>query len=296
MPPTGHGCQLLHFVEHYGRWMFDRTSKPIAVHLSCDDLVEFPIEMQVDGHFAYVPPDWLPLSGGLIADLRAYQTLWEQLPLPEEDLDEEEIYDGEDLDLREDLDDEDADDLEFEKLWRLTLQLQATADSDPGLARRLAEETETRAADLDESERQVLLLRLAAAISGFDLPWARTLVQEAMTLVRRIEDPYDRARALADLIRVVAGFDRGEAEALARDISDPEDRDRAILAAINEMSRAAPDRAELLAGSISHPQLRAWALARLADSKVVPGFPEWTEVLLAKLRAELGPDYIVRAI
>jgi len=33
----------------------------------------------------------------------------------------------------------------------------------------------------------------------------------------------------------------------------------------------------------------------VADSKVVPGFPEWTEVLLARLRAELGPDYIVRA-
>ena len=56
VPPTGHGCQQLHVVEHYGRWMFDRTSKPIAVHLSCDDLVDFPIEMQVDGHFGYVPP------------------------------------------------------------------------------------------------------------------------------------------------------------------------------------------------------------------------------------------------
>ena len=75
--------------------MFDRTSKPIAVHLSCDDLVDFPIEMQVDGHFGYVPPDWLPLSDGLIADLRAYQTLWEQVPLPEEDLDDEKIDDGE---------------------------------------------------------------------------------------------------------------------------------------------------------------------------------------------------------
>ena len=175
------------------------------------------------------------------------------------------------------------------------MQLQVAADSDPGLARRLAEETETRAADLDESERQVLLDRLATAVSGFDLSWARTLVQEAITLVRRIEDPHDRARALADLIGVVAGFDRSEAEALARDISDPEDRDRAILAAINEMSRAEPDRAESLASSISHPQLRAWAQARMADSKIVPGFPEWTEVLLARLRAELGPDYTVRA-
>ncbi len=276
--------------------MFDRTSKPIAVRLSCDDLVEFPIEMLVDGHFGYVPPDWLPLSDGLIADLRAYQTLWEQLPLPEDDLDQEEIDDEGNRELEEDLDDQVDDDLEFEKLWRLTLQLQAAADSDPGLARRLAEETETRAADLDETERRVLLPRLATAISGFDLPWARTLVQEAMTLVRRIDYPYDRARALADLIGVVAGFDPGEAEALARDISDPEDRDRAIIAAINpEMSRAAPDRAESLARSISHPQLRAWALARLADSNEVPVFPEWTEVLLARLRAELGPDYLVRA-
>ncbi len=246
----------------------------------------------------------MPLSAGLIADLRAYQTLWEQVPLPEEDLDDEKIDDGDDLDdkgnldLEEDLDDEDDeddDDLEFEKLWRLTRQLQAAADSDPGLARRLAEQTETRAADLDESERRVLLVRLAAAISRFDLPWARTLAQQAMTLVRRMEYPDDRARALADLIGAVAGFDRGQAEALARDISDPEDCDRAIMAALNEMSRAEPDRAESLASSISHPQLRASALAKLADSTVVEGFPEWTEVLLARLRAELGPDYTVRA-
>ena len=50
--------------------MFDRASKPIVVHLSCDDNVDFPIEMKVDGHLAYVPPDWLALSDDLVADLR----------------------------------------------------------------------------------------------------------------------------------------------------------------------------------------------------------------------------------
>ena len=92
--------------------MFDRPSKPIAVHLSCDDFVDFPIEMKVDGHLAYVPPDWLPLSDNLVADLRAYQALWEHLPVPEEDPGD-----------AEEIDNEDDDDLEFEKAWRLTKQL-----------------------------------------------------------------------------------------------------------------------------------------------------------------------------
>ena len=49
------------------------------------------------------------------------------MPLPDQDL-----GDGEEID------NEDDDDLEFEKVWRLTKQLQVAADSDPDLARGLA--------------------------------------------------------------------------------------------------------------------------------------------------------------
>jgi hypothetical protein len=55
--------------------VLDHTSKPAAVHLSCDDYVDFPIETEVDGHLGYVAPDMLPLSDDLVADLRAYQAL-----------------------------------------------------------------------------------------------------------------------------------------------------------------------------------------------------------------------------
>ena len=264
--------------------VFDHASKPIAVHLSCDDFVDFPIEMKVDGNFAYVPPDWLPLSDGLVADLRAYQVLWEQLPLPDEDL-----GDGEEID------NEDDDDLEYEKVWRLTKQLQVAADSDPDLARGLAQDAETRAADLDESERQALLPQLAAAVAGFDLAWARALLRDATTLARGIDDPEDRARALVDLVAAVAAFDPDQADALARDLPDPMYRDRALIAAVEEVSGTNPGQAELLARSISHPRLRAWALTGLADPMAIPHFSDWTDTLLAKLRAELGPDFTVRA-
>ena len=264
--------------------VFDRASKPIAVHLSCDDFVDFPIEMKVDGHLAYVPPDWLPLSDDLIADLRAYQALWEQLPLPEED-----PGDGGEID------DEDDDDLEFEKVWRLIGQLQVSPGSDPDLARRLAQDAEARAADLDESERQALLPQLVAAVAGFDLPWARALVRDATTLARGIDDPDDRARAIVSLVTAVAGFDPDEAEALARDLPDPMYRDRALMAAVEQMSRASPDRAESLANSISHPGLRARALSGLADPLAIPHFSALTETLVARLGVELGSDFTVRA-
>jgi len=270
--------------DRYGHDVFDRGSKPIAVHLSCDDLVDFPIEMKVNGHLGYVPPDWLPLSDDLVADLRAYQTLWEHLPLPEEDVDDV-----------EEIDDEDDDDLEFEKLWRLTQQLQIVADRDPELARRLAQDAETQAADLEESERQTLLPQLAAAVAEFDLPWARALMRDATTLVRGIEDPDDRARAHADLVAAVAGFDPAEAQALAEGLPDPTYRDRVLMAAIEERSRTNSDRAESLARSIDHPRLRAWALANPAERAAIPTFSDWTDTLLARLRDELGPDFTVRA-
>ncbi len=263
--------------------MFDRSPRPIAVHLSCDDFVDFPIEMQVNGHLAYVPPDWLPLSDDLVADLRAYQALWEQLPLPEDDPDDWEIGD----------EDDDENDLEFEKVWRLIKQLQAAADSNPDLARRLAQDAETRAADLDESERQALLAQLSAAVAGFDLPRARTLARDATTLAREIDDAHDRARAIVNLITTVAGFDPDEAEALAHDLPDPMYRDRALMAAVEQVSRTSPGRAESLANSISHPRLRARALAGLADPLAIPHLSDLTHTLLARLSAELGPDFTV---
>jgi hypothetical protein len=264
--------------------VFDRASKPIVVHLSCDDCVDFPIEMTVDGHLGYVPPEWLPLSDELVADLRAYQALWEQLP-------DDDIGDGEEVD--DDADDDDLD--EFETVWKLTKRFQVTADTDPEQARRLAHDAEIRAANLSESERQVLLPQLAATVAGFDLHRARALARDARTLARGIEDPDDRARALVDLVAAVARFDPDEAAALARDLPDPAYRDRAIMSAVEEMSSAVPDQAESLARSISHPRLRAWALTRLADRMAISDFPEWTDLLLARLRAELGPDFTVRA-
>ena len=82
------------------------------------------------------------------------------MPLPEDDPDDWEIGD----------EDDDENDLEFEKVWRLIKQLQAAADSNPDLARRLAQDAETRAADLDESERQALLAQLSAAVAGSTCP------------------------------------------------------------------------------------------------------------------------------
>ena len=213
--------------------MFDRASKPIAVYLSCDDYVDFPIEMKVNGHLAFVPPAWLPLSDELVADLRAYQALWEQLPVPEDDRE-----DWEEIDKNED-----DDDLEFEKVWRLIKRLQAAADSDPQLARRLARDVENGANDLDESERQALLPQLAAAVATFDLRWARALVRNATILARGIDDPNDRARALVYLVSAVAAFDVDEAESLARDLPDPMYRDRALMAAAEEIGSTDPDQA-----------------------------------------------------
>jgi hypothetical protein len=158
----------------------------------------------------------------------------------------------------------------------------------------LAEEVEAGAGDLDQSERRALFPRLAAAIAGFDLPWARALVREAITLARGIEDPEDRARALVYLVGAVAGLNPGEAETLARGIPDPAYRDRAIFSAVEQMSSTDPDRADVLARSISHPRLRAWARANPAERTGILAFSEWTEVLVARLRAELGPDFEVR--
>ena len=208
--------------------------KPAAVHLSCDDYVDFPIEMEVDGHLAYVAPDTLPLSDDLVADLRAYQALWERLTLPD-DLDDEQEINDEDEDGEEDEEDEED---EFEKVWRLTVRVKVAADSDVELARRIAKEVVSRTANLDDSGRQVLLPHIAAAVSEFDLHWARALVRDAMTLTHGIDDPQDRARQLVNLVAVIAGFDPDGAEALALDLPDPAYRDRAIMAAVEQMDGA----------------------------------------------------------
>jgi hypothetical protein len=50
----------------------------VRVHLSCDHLVDVPIESDLDGHLAYVDPENLGLSDALVQDLRAYQRSWEE--------------------------------------------------------------------------------------------------------------------------------------------------------------------------------------------------------------------------
>jgi hypothetical protein len=253
--------------------------------------VDFPIETEVDGHLGYVAPDMLPLSDDLVADLRAYQALWEQLPQPK-DIDDEQPIDHEEEDEDEDEEDDEDDELEFEKVWNLIMQVKVAADSDVELARRLAEEVVTRTANLDDSGRQLLLPHMAAAVAGFDLHWAQVLVEDATTLTHGIDDPHDRARQIVNLVAAIAGFDPDQAETLALELSDPAYRDRAIMAAVEEMDRA--DRAESLAHRISHPRLRTWTLTRLADHTATPDLRDWTNDLLARLRAELGPDVTVR--
>ena len=51
-------------------------------------------------------------------------------------------------------------------------------------------------------------------------------MRDTTTLVRRIEDPDDRARTHADLVVAVAGFDPAETEALAEGLPDPTYRNR----------------------------------------------------------------------
>ena len=65
------------------------------------------------------------------------------------------------------------------------------------------------------------------------------------------------------------------------------------MAAVEQVSRTSPGRAESLANSISHPRLRARALAGLADPLAIPHLSDLTHTLLARLSAELGPDFAV---
>lgn len=120
-------------------------------------------------------------------------------------------------------------------------------------------------------------------------------MQHATTLARGMDDPHNRGRALANLVAAVAIYDLDEAVTLALGLSDPTYRDGALLSAIQEMGAADPDRAESLAHRISHPLLRACALKKPADRMPTQSFGDWTDTLLARLRAELGPGFTVDA-
>lgn len=71
-----------------GSWLARLHAKPsnkVSVWLSEDYLVEFPIEVDINGRRGYVGPEDLGLSDALVADLLVFQRDWETMPSDEED-------------------------------------------------------------------------------------------------------------------------------------------------------------------------------------------------------------------
>jgi len=61
----------------------------VQVHLSCDHLVDVPIESDLYGRFGYIDPADLGLSEALVQELRDYQRRWEETPeVPSDDEDD----------------------------------------------------------------------------------------------------------------------------------------------------------------------------------------------------------------
>ena len=71
-------------------------SRVVQVHLSCDHLVDIPIETDLYGQLGYVDPSDLGLSDALVQDLRDYQRRWEETP--EDPTDDDADFDGDQQD------------------------------------------------------------------------------------------------------------------------------------------------------------------------------------------------------
>lgn len=66
--------------EGSGQWLREvrsETAGKVRVHLSCEHLVTFPVEVFVGGHPGFVGPDMLGISDSLARDLIDFQTWWQ---------------------------------------------------------------------------------------------------------------------------------------------------------------------------------------------------------------------------
>ncbi len=140
-----------------------------------------------------------------------------------------------------------------------------------------------------EALRKVALGQLAARPE-----FARTIGDEVVKTVPEVEEPYDRALALAELARDLASVSREWAKevselALAAAQQVPAEgsaREGALLEVAGALARIYPDRAEEVARSLTEPSLRAEALARIAEA-LAPTQPDWAHRLIGEVTALL---------